>query len=83
MIRKDFCDYPNGWVFDTRYNLELSDNEQERLKEILKELQEMFMADGVSFDIPELTISDRRDYTITIHGGINTAHTFGGGPNEW
>lgn len=61
---------------NTRYIQELSAEEKERVQEILEELRLIFNAESVGFVAPELTISNKTNYTIRIYGGDAIGHIF-------
>lgn len=56
--------------YDTRTIVELSDDEQKRLKDILEELKALFNANSIGL-ISENTVSNKTDYTIRIYNGDN------------
>lgn len=58
----------------TRHIQDLSEEEKTRLKEICSELQEIFNAESVGFLAPELTFSNKTNYTIRIYGGDTIGH---------
>ena len=63
--------------FDRRYRVKLSEDEEKRVIEILNELTHIFGGSGFAMELPELTLSENRDYHFTVYGGINTSHEFG------
>ena len=60
----------------TRHVQELSEEEKIRVQEICDELREIFNADSVGFLAPELTVSNKTDYTIRIYNGDTICHVF-------
>lgn len=60
----------------TRHIQELSKEERKRVQEICDELREIFNADSVGFLAPELTISNKTDYTIRIYNADTIGHIF-------
>ena len=65
-------------VTDIGYNtreFDFSDEEKQRIKEILDELKDIFMAESVSLEIPA-SISSKINCTININGASNPGFTF-------
>ena len=65
-------------VTDTAYNrktYEFADEEKQRIKEILDELSDIFMAESVSLEIPA-SISLKVNCTININGAANPGFRF-------
>jgi diaminopimelate epimerase len=60
----------------TRHIQELSEEETKRVQEICDELREIFNADSVGFVAPELTASNKTDYTIRIYNGDTINYIF-------
>lgn len=64
-------------VLDRRFMMELSEDEEKRVKEILNELTEILCGSGFAIEQPELTLSPKRDYHFTVYSGFNTTYEFG------
>ena len=60
----------------TRHIQELSEEETKRVQEICDELREIFNADSVGFVAPELTVSNKTDYTIRIYNADTINYIF-------
>lgn len=62
-----------GTIYGRSY-FDLSEEEKERLQEILNELRDIFNADSVGLVNPEVTIGPKCDYTIRIYNGDTIGH---------
>ena len=60
----------------TRHVQELSEEERIRVQEICNELREIFNVDSVGFLAPELTATNKTDYTIRIYNADTIGHVF-------
>ena len=61
----------------TKYYYDLSDEERDRIKNILEELRVIFEAESIGFEANTATTSPTYDYTIRIFGGKTIGHTWG------
>ena len=61
-------------AYDTK-TFDFSDEEKQRVKEILDELRDIFMAESVSLEIPA-SVSSKVNCTININGAPNPGFQF-------